>query len=457
MRHDEVERLRAENAQLQTENAQLRVAVGEAQALIEQLQARVGALETQKTRPPVVVRPTVTPPLGPPKPRRKRTAGQNKARRRETPTRVVPLALAQCPDCGYALRGGSVARVRQIIEVPPPPPVEITEYQLIRRHCPVCQRWHTPKAQWAGQVVGQSRLGVRLLSVLAYLRTTGRLPLRTVQAVVATQHGVRLSVGGIAAALTRMGTVVAPAVGALKEQARTSPSVHMDETGWREGGHNGYVWTLATAGPQGVRYYEHDRSRAGSVARRILGTYRGYLITDFYAAYHSLLSKHQYCWAHLARDLHALKEARPTDPHVVGWARAVQALFTTATTALAQTPALSATERTALAQRLDGRAQQLGRRYARVRGHPCRALAQRLLRHQGQLFAFVTVAGVDPTNNLAERTLRPLVIMRKISGGSRSPQGTTTRLRLASLFGTWHVRGLDPVAQCLALLSCSPS
>ena len=137
MRHDEVERLRAENVQLQTENAQLRVAVGEAQALIEQLHARVGALETQKTRPPVVVRPTVTPPHGPPKPRRKRPAGQNKARRRETPTRVVPLALAQCPDCGYVAGRQCGPRAADHRGARPPAPVEVTEYRLIKRHCPV--------------------------------------------------------------------------------------------------------------------------------------------------------------------------------------------------------------------------------------------------------------------------------------------------------------------------------
>ncbi len=94
----------------------------------------------------------------------------------------------------------------------------------------------------------------------------------------------------------------------------------MDETGWRQDGQNGDVWTLCTTGPAAVRYYEYDPSRAGAVARRVLGAYRGVLVTDFDAAYGQVASTHQYCWVHLLRDLHALKDAHPQDWHVIGWA-----------------------------------------------------------------------------------------------------------------------------------------
>ncbi|GAC1435463.1 MAG: hypothetical protein NVSMB65_09450 [Chloroflexota bacterium] len=102
---------------------------------------------------------------------------------------------------------------------------------------------------------------------------------------------------------------------------------------------------------------------------------------------------------------------------------------------------------------LDVRLQRLGLRYARRTGHPCRTLAQRLLRHQGQFFAFVRTPDVSADNNPAERALRPLVIMRKISGGSRSAPGSATRLALASAFGTWQARHLNPLAACIAALS----
>jgi len=72
-----------------------------------------------------------------------------------------------------------------------------------------------------------------------------------------------------------------------------------------------------------------------------------------------------------------------------------------------------------------------------------------------ELFQFVLVEGLSADNNLAERSIRPLVVVRKISGGSRSEEGTKTRMALVSLFETRRVQGLNLVAECLRLLSQS--
>jgi len=102
---------------------------------------------------------------------------------------------------------------------------------------------------------------------------------------------------------------------------------------------------------------------------------------------------------------------------------------------------------------LVGRCHQLGQQYAQNKGHPCWALAKRILRHEDELFQFVLVEGLSADNNLAERSIRPLVVIRKISGGTRSEEGTKTRMALASLFETWQARGLNPLRECLNLLS----
>lgn len=102
---------------------------------------------------------------------------------------------------------------------------------------------------------------------------------------------------------------------------------------------------------------------------------------------------------------------------------------------------------------LTARAHALGLRFAQAKKHACQALAKRLLCHEDELFQFVVVAGLCADNNLAERSIRPLVVIRKISGGSRSPEGTKTRMALASLFETWQARGLNPFDACYQLLS----
>lgn len=73
------------------------------------------------------------------------------------------------------------------------------------------------------------------------------------------------------------------------------------------------------------------------------------------------------------------------------------------------------------------------------------------------LFVFVRIPGVPAHNTLAERSVRPLVITRKMSGGTRSPKGSRTRMGLASLFGTWTAQHLNPFHQCLSLLTSTCS
>jgi transposase len=80
-------------------------------------------------------------------------------------------------------------------------------------------------------------------------------------------------------------------------------------------------------------------------------------------------------------------------------------------------------------------------------------LCERVERFLPELFVFVAQPEVAAHNNLAERSVRPLVIARKISGGSRSPNGSDTRMDLFRLFGTWAAQGLNPFFQCLAELS----
>src|SRR5262249_29959290 len=149
---------------------------------IAQLQAEVVRLQTEqdhKKGPPAFVKPN-TPP-GPPRgPRKKRAAGHNHGRRRAEPTQIIYHVLDRWPDSGYELRGGHEVWRRQIIELPEPAPVEVSEHRIMTRPCPACDRWRTPQVDFGGAVLGQGRLGVRLLSLLVYLRVVGRLPLRTI-------------------------------------------------------------------------------------------------------------------------------------------------------------------------------------------------------------------------------------------------------------------------------------
>ena len=233
------------------------------------------------------------------------------------------------------------------------------------------------------------------------------------------------------------------------ERIRGSPVVHADETGWREDGHNGYVWTFSTP----TQRYFLRRGRGKAVVDEVLGEeFAGVLVSDFYAAYHHYDGPKQRCWAHLLRDVHDLRVLYPKDDRLSRWAGAVHRLYRQAV-AFAHPPEKQPdkrrrTARLALERRLLALCRPFLDDSLAVQARLCR----RVERHIKELFVFVAQPEAPPDNNAAERSLRPLVISRKISGGTRSERGTDTKMTLASLFGTWRAQGLNSLLACRELL-----
>jgi hypothetical protein len=181
-----------------------------------------------------------------------------------------------------------------------------------------------PKPELGGVVVGQSRLGHRLLSLIAVLREEGRLPFATIQRLLATLSGLQLSEGALVGAVQRVAQQAEPVLAQLQTAIRAAPVVHADETGWREAGRNGYVWTFST--PEHRLFVRGSRARAMLQAQ--LGeASAGVLVSDFSSAYTGYDGVHQYCWAHLLRDIREVAAQHPTDAAVQGWATAVGAIF----------------------------------------------------------------------------------------------------------------------------------
>ena len=444
--------LRAEHAALRAEIEgvtahliALREQVEQLSAALQVAQTRLAEVEAKKTPPPAFVKANV--PERPKQARKKRAPEQNHARRLEPPTQVIEHRLERCPTCQGRLSGGYLARRRQVVDLPPPPPLEVREHQVFKGWCSYCQAWREAPLDLSGQVLGQGRIGVGIASLVAHLRLVVRAPIRVIQAWLASAHGLRLSVGEISDLLRRVAAHGQGTHEALRARIRASPVVQADETGWRENGQNGYIWFAGT--PTGERYFEYHHSRAGTIINTLLGEdFSGVLTSDFYPASNDTPGgRHQRCWAHLLRALHDLKHDHADTLEVVVWAKAVKDVYLLAKAWLAE-----GVERKLAYRELVLLIRALGEQFAQAKGHPAQALAKRLLRHQDELFVFVRQLGVPADNNLAERSLRPLVVSRKISGGSRSPVGSQTQMTLSSLFQTWSAQGRNPLLECRRLL-----
>ena len=367
------------------------------------------------------------------------------------PTRRVIHAAESCPECGTGLAGGWVHRTREVIELPLPP-AEVVEQVVMARMCALCgQRW-LPQDQLKGLVVGRQRFGVNLVSLIVTLREEGRLPIRSIQQYLQTVHQLKLSVGAIVDTIHRVARRAQPAVTEMVDRIRGSPVVHADETGWREDGINGYVWTFSTPTD---RYFLR-RGRGKEVVDEALGdSFSGVLVSDFYAAYNHYPGLKQRCWVHLLRDIRELEVLYPEDAGLSRWAQAVRQLYDRAKEcAVDAARTVSGYQRSVSPSQLmlESRLLSLCSPFSNDEMVPQAKLCRRMERFIKELFVFVSHPDVPPENNAAERSLRHMVISRKISGGTRSQQGSNSKMALASLFGVWRARGLNPLFESRKLL-----
>jgi len=154
--------LRAQNALLSAQVAEEQRQNAQLVERVTELEQKIVELEARKTSPPPWAKANRVQPEGSRKTtRRQRAPEHDHGRRQSTPTQIVQHAYERCPDCAYALAGSSVARRREVIEIPRTS-VEVIEHRILKRYCPVCGAWKTPPASFEGSVLGQGRLGMRL-------------------------------------------------------------------------------------------------------------------------------------------------------------------------------------------------------------------------------------------------------------------------------------------------------
>ena len=425
----------------------LLVVIAELMATNAQLQQRVAALEARLNNRGSPGMPGNKSPSGRQAPRKetRKRRPHGFARVRMAPTHRVEHALAACPECGTDLVGGWVQRTREVIEIPVVP-VQATEHVFVARVCPICEQRRVPKVELKDAVVGRQRLGINLVSLIATLREEGRLPIRTIQWYLKTVHLLHLSVGGIVQAIHKTAQQAQPAVAEVLELIRASPMVQADETGWRQDGANGFVWTFSTP----TERYFLRRGRHKEVVDEVLdASFSGVLVSDFYAAYNHYPGLKQRCWAHLLRDIHDLKVLYPEDAKLARWAGTIHKIYAEAKAVIHPEARQRRLAQLRLERKLLARCRPYLDDPLAVQGKLCR----RIERFIKELFVFVAEPAVPPDNNAAERSLRHLVTSRKISGGTRSEQGTNSKMDLASLFGTWRTRGLNPLLACRQLLT----
>jgi hypothetical protein len=319
-------------------------------------------------------------------------------------------------------------------------------YELERRWCPHCNTYREAPVTSA---LPRHRLGLQVMLFVVYQKVVLGLSYGKIRHELATYFGLQVSRGHLSNMVAEVARRFGPAYTRLIALLRQQSAVHIDETGWRVNGVNHWLWVFIS---DAVTLYVLSRSRGSKVPQALLGTeFEGSIISDFYSAYGPLQYDKGKCWAHLLRDSHELVSGKPppTAEREQFHTQLHQLFLDLAAAREAAPPDAPVPEPQyqALRQRLLTFAERAWT------DADCARLARRILKYLDELLLWLRAPQVDPTNNAAERALRPAVITRKTSFGSHSKAGRQAFAKLLSLIQTWEQQGIDFFSFALELLS----
>jgi hypothetical protein len=259
--------------------------------------------------------------------------------------------------------------------------------------------------------------------------------------------GLAVSAAGLVKQLKRIARWLEGEYEKLVLQMRASKVLHADETGWRIDGKNAWAWVFTQ--PL-LTLFVMDQSRGRKVVTDVLGeAFGGKLVCDFYGAYDGVACDKQRCLTHLLReikDLGVKHESFAADP----WAMKLKKWCKDAIAHKKKWKVLGDDGYEMKASRIEDRLDGLVKLDP---AHPqAKRLHKRVKKYREELTRFLWDEQLEPTNNPAERALRPMVVARKISGGSRSPEAAEAWSKLSSLLATQEQNGKNVLEETKKLL-----
>jgi transposase len=432
----QVEALRVQNTSLHQELEVKTKRIAELQAALEAAQRAVHRqaapfrLEPQKRA------------VAPKRPGRKRGHPGACRHKPDHIDEYLEVQLCSCPHCGGS-QFKDPHRIEQLIEDIPPVRPHVTRLTTYQATCLRCgQSVRSKHALQMSLAIGAAgvHLGPRALALAADLNKAKGLSMRKTCAVLRDCFGLQLSPGGLSQALDRLAAKVKPQYDAIAAELRQAPVVHSDETSWWVAGPGWWLWVFTA--PQ-FTFYVVAQSRGRDLLGDILGKdFGGVLVSDCLAIYDDATTVQQKCYAHHHK---AIRKAKDLHPHQgEGFLCEVAAMLRAAVALQEQKALLSLESFRDLRQALEHKAIQL---LEAPRSEPNEeAVRNRLNKQRDHLFTFLDHDGVDATNNLAERQLRPAVIARKISCGNKTLKGAQTWQILASMAATCAQRAISFIA-----------
>lgn len=434
-------------AQRDTLIAQLREQLEHLHQRVEQLEARLGQNSSNSSIPPSANPPSAKPPVSK-KPSERKRGGQSghpgHSRQRLPASRVdhtIPLIPDRCQNCSTALPADPSPHDpeptwHQVVELPRTAAV-VTEFQGHARTCPCCGE--VSHAAIPAEIRAVT-FGPRLAATLSYLSGCQHVSTRGLEEVAEVVLGVPVSLGTVASLQEQMSQALAQPHEQIGEEVRAAAAKNVDETGWKQNGQKRWLWVAVTVT---AVFFLVQLRRSREALKTLLGPdVAGIITSDRWSAYSCVPGqRRQICWAHLKRDFQSMVDAGGQTAKVGEGLLELTAELFEAWYRVRDGTRTRQWLREQIEGRIRPRMQALLKQGSGCERAPKAGMCAALLELEESLWTFAWQEGVEPTNNAAERALRPAVLKRKKSFGNHSAAGCVFTARLLSVTQTLRKRG----------------
>lgn len=435
-----IKQLEAENTALKQHIKILEKRLEQMQRHIDNLERRLGLNSQNSSKPPSSDPPGAAIVL--PSPRRRRKRGARKGHPPHLRTLLPPEFVTKritisphvCPCGSTRLKESAEAPQRhQIVDIPPIRP-QVTEYTQPVYRCKDCGAL---VYQPLPDTIKRRYFGPGLLALVGVLTGSLNTSKRKALDVINEVFGVPMSLGGLSACEAQLAKALERPHQEVMDYVQTQQTAHADETGWRRGNRlKGWLWALCCTRAAGFLI---QAGRGQAAAQKLLGVFAGVLHCDRWSGYNRFAGFRQLCWAHLKRDFTALSEAKGKMGRIGGQLL----LLAKEILHLRKRVRDGTLSWTSFQRRMEPLMPQVEKLLEKGAdsGQPLAGQCRRIFNQRHYLWTFVYDARVEPTNNLAERTVRQAVLWRKGSFGTQSERGARYAERILTVCATCRLQG----------------
>ena len=356
----------------------------------------------------------------------KKSKSKHKRTGRKRPTDIDEEITADanvCDACGSDHLSKVLDEYERVVTEVEQVKAKVTRIIVKRRRCTNCKKLVYGKTDPA---LPRSRFGINFMMMVTVLKLHGMSDLR-IHEIVAMIYAISITESSINRMVLRMARNLGPLYEQIKKEVRLFPVCNGNESSWRVDGANYWLWVVVT---KYAALYHMDKTRKTEVPKKMLDPeYEGVVGSDSWGAWNHVGRRHQKCHVHYIRNIKDTIKYHSPSSEYEKHARTLRRILKDSHI----TAAPGGKKALAAKKKLDRRIHNLINRLKGETDKHCKRMLKRLRREKDHLFAFLEVKGVEWHNNSAESGIRPCVILRNNSYGSRSEEGASVIATLMSV------------------------